>query len=316
MQPGSSPNILEHPFDVMRAALDLKASQTSVALAILTNCEGGAVRSPGAMMAIGADGQTYGYLSSGCVENDIKMRALEAIKANSAINVRYGSGSPFMDIRLPCGGSIDLTVIPNPNESVLKTLVSKLDQGDCAWLGLTKDRVLVADKSGAIKSSFKYRPKLNLRTAGKGAELLTLANLTCNAGFKCEVWTPDDDIITRLSPLQNCLIEKLTSPNQLPECRDSSETAFVLMFHDADWETSLLSQALLGDAFYIGAVGSRKTQSRRCETLRDIGVSQEDISRIKGPIGLVPSMRDASMLSISVLAEIVQSYHSLENLTK
>ena len=67
MQPGYSPNILEHPVDVMRSVLALKAAKTPVALSILTNCEGGAERSPGAMMAIGSDGQTYGYLSGGCV---------------------------------------------------------------------------------------------------------------------------------------------------------------------------------------------------------------------------------------------------------
>tara|TARA_R110001606_G_scaffold262838_1_gene411448 strand:+ start:114 stop:380 length:267 start_codon:yes stop_codon:yes gene_type:complete len=84
------------------------------------------------------------------------------------------------------------------------------------------------------------------------------------------------------------------------------------MFHDVHWETALLKQALDGPAFFIGAVGSAKTHAKRCESLRQAGTSEHDIKRIRGPIGLVPSMRDASMLAISTLAEIVDAFHSKE----
>jgi len=87
-----------------------------------------------------------------------------------------------------------------------------------------------------------------------------------------------------------------------------------LMFHDHDWEVALLSQALSSEAFYIGAMGSERTHKLRCEALGEAGVSAENIARIKGPIGLIPSMRDANLLALSALAEIVQTAQDLGRL--
>jgi len=82
------------------------------------------------------------------------------------------------------------------------------------------------------------------------------------------------------------------------------------MMHDHDWEPALLAQALTGDAFYIGAVGSPHTHVKRAALLKASGLHDNDIARIKGPIGLVPSLRDASMLAVSTLAEIIEAFHS------
>jgi len=84
--------------------------------------------------------------------------------------------------------------------------------------------------------------------------------------------------------------------------------------HDHDWEPALLAQALAGDAFYIGAVGSPHTHVKRASLLKTSGLHADDIARIKGPIGLVPSLRDASMLAVSTLAEIIEVFHSQDAL--
>jgi xanthine dehydrogenase accessory factor len=83
-----------------------------------------------------------------------------------------------------------------------------------------------------------------------------------------------------------------------------------MLFHDHDWEPGILKAALAGDAFYIGALGSRRTHANRLDTLRKLGVSAADLDRITGPIGLVPSMRNATMLAISTMAEIVDRMNS------
>ena len=83
------------------------------------------------------------------------------------------------------------------------------------------------------------------------------------------------------------------------------------MFHDRDWEIPLLKQALQGDAFYIGAVGSPRTQAKRLLELRDSGVSPSRAARVNGPIGVVPSLRDAPSLATSTLAEIIRDYENL-----
>ena len=80
------------------------------------------------------------------------------------------------------------------------------------------------------------------------------------------------------------------------------------MFHDGDWEDNLLMHALTGKAFFVGAVGSRKTQARRKARLIRAGLTEQQVDRLHGPIGLIPSMRDASMLAISTLSQIVSEY--------
>ena len=102
-------------------------------------------------------------------------------------------------------------------------------------------------------------------------------------------------------------VEHLNDPNNPPEVTDDARTAMVCLFHDHDWEGSLLRQALAGPAFYIGAMGSKRTHENRCQTLLEMGVAQNQIDRIHGPIGLIPALRDARLLAISILAEIVQT---------
>jgi xanthine dehydrogenase accessory factor len=80
----------------------------------------------------------------------------------------------------------------------------------------------------------------------------------------------------------------------------------VLLFHDHEWELRVLQKALSADGFYIGALGSPKTHRQRREKLLAHGVSEADLNRIKGPVGLISPVRDPGTLAISILAEIVQ----------
>jgi xanthine dehydrogenase accessory factor len=100
--------------------------------------------------------------------------------------------------------------------------------------------------------------------------------------------------------------QHLIDPSNPPLTADDARTAFVCLFHDHDWEAALLQQALAGPAFYIGAMGSKRTHHTRCQTLAELGVSPQGIARINGPIGLIGSQRDARLLALSILAEILQ----------
>lgn len=84
-------------------------------------------------------------------------------------------------------------------------------------------------------------------------------------------------------------------------------TAILLFFHDHDWEPPILKQALTTPAFYIGAQGSKRARDSRHAALIELGMAEKDLTRLRGPIGLINSARDARTLAISVLAEAVQS---------
>jgi xanthine dehydrogenase accessory factor len=88
--------------------------------------EGGSARAPGAQMAVLEDGRFAGYLSGGCLETIIASEAVRLIGERRDDILRFGVGSPFIDVRLPCGSSIDLHVHVDPDPALLAAARSRL----------------------------------------------------------------------------------------------------------------------------------------------------------------------------------------------
>lgn len=299
---------LEHAQDVLGQWLDWRRKKKA-ALVIVTATEGGAVRMPGALMAVSATGERCGYISGGCIDADVANHARQALSTGRVEHLRYGNGSPFIDLPLPCGGAIDVCVLPNAQASVLRTCHAHLAARQPATITLADSGSLgLGHQPTPGTLSFQYMPKLRLRIAGRGADSLALARLAMASGIQSELQLSDGAEVQDAQRLGIEQVTPLTLPSTLPKMGDDPWTAFLLAFHDIDWEEKLLAQALKGSAFYIGAVGSTSTHARRCERLQAIGFTQKQIRRIHGPVGLLPSMRDASMLAVSVLAEIVEAY--------
>jgi len=91
-------------------------------LAVIIDIKGPSYRPLGAMMAILADGQRVGTLSSGCIESDIALRAKAALNAGRPAKVMYGAGSDYADLVLPCGGNLEILLVPRPDRQVLEQL--------------------------------------------------------------------------------------------------------------------------------------------------------------------------------------------------
>ncbi len=286
-----------HATDVLRFA----AAEPSAALCILTHVTGGTLRAKGAMMAVTERGH-IGYISNGCVDGDILFQAREALKDGKARHLIYGEGSPFKDISLPCGGTLNITLIPNPDKDVLSQAAQVLSGRRAVHLSISEDQGLSV---GPAMSGFShlYTPPLRLRLAGRGEAALKLCQSAKAAGFNIVLQSPDADLSGQANPQE---FHHLTDPNAAPPMEDDAWTAVVLLFHDHDWETALLKQALDGPAFYIGAMGSEMTHQARLAKLSEAGVDPSKSAKIHGPIGLIPAMRDANSLAVSVLAEIVQ----------
>ncbi|MGI4748519.1 MAG: XdhC family protein [Janthinobacterium lividum] len=87
--------------------------------------------------------------------------------------------------------------------------------------------------------------------------------------------------------------------------RVDRHTAIVTLTHDPKLDDPALDVALSGPAFYIGALGSRKTQDSRRARLRQAGFDEPAIARVRGPVGLPIGAIGASEIALSILAEIV-----------
>src|SRR5690606_15976417 len=95
--------------------------------------------------------------------------------------------------------------------------------------------------------------------------------------------------------------------NVLPGIKPDRYTGFACFTHDPKIDDPALEAALRADCFYIGALGSRKTHAKRVERLKAAGFSDEQIARIRAPVGLDIGAVSPAEIAVSVLGEIILS---------
>jgi xanthine dehydrogenase accessory factor len=93
----------------------------------------------------------------------------------------------------------------------------------------------------------------------------------------------------------------------IPQIGLDQRTAFIALTHDPKIDDPALELALRSDVFYIGALGSKKTQASRLERLRAKGMSDVALARIHGPIGLSIGAVGANEIAISIMAEMTKA---------
>lgn len=287
-------SISDHPADILSFAIDA-FSTGPVALATLVEVRGGAARVPGSQMAIASDGSFCGYVSGGCVEAAVAAEALLAVAEGRDRLVKFGKGSPSFDIILPCGGGISVAVHvvrdPEPLRRVLETLGNRQATG----LGYSPARqelrvTSVPGREGWSADEFVtvYRPRTRLVISGQ---------------------TGETDAVTRLARASSYDVVQFVPLHHDPGNRRMFDqfTAVALLYHDLDAEVALLECALRSPAFYVGALGSTRTHTKRIERLAARRFGPDDIARIKAPIGIFGPTRDATSLALSVLADVAAS---------
>jgi len=295
----------------------LNAGQGAV-LVTVTDVTGASVRNPGAQMAVGHDGEYVGSLSGGCIEKAVVAEALEALAAGTPRRIAYGAGSPIIDIRLPCGGRVDLLFTPLGDATLPDSVLAAHRARRPITLALPTGpgqppATSTASETGwsADRQVFRVRlvPPLRLVIAGHGATVEALVALAGAIDVACEVLSPDADIVARLAA-GGTRAAVLETPRAAPTLAGDAWTAFVFLFHDHDWEEALITAALAAPSLYVGAMGSRKTHAARLEALSAAGFPMADLARIISPIGLIPSSRDPETLALSTLAQVVDAYNT------
>jgi xanthine dehydrogenase accessory factor len=92
----------------------------------------------------------------------------------------------------------------------------------------------------------------------------------------------------------------------MKQMKPDRRTAVVTVTHDPKLDDPGLAEALRSEAFYIGALGSRKTHAKRAERLRELGFTDEQLARIKGPVGLKIGAISPAEIAVSIMAEVTQ----------
>ena len=271
-----------------------------------------APRPVGSKLVVYESGRVLGSVSGGCVESDVAAQALEVIAGGEPRLITYGiTDDQAWNVGLPCGGEIDVFVqrlepeLPVDGNGARLTALEGPRTGE-QWLADDVEgpsRVLELDGEKVFAEVFELSPKLVVIGATDTAEELCRAAQAL--GWRTFVADPRPGLVTR---------ERLPSPDEAivawpdddrVKAELDGKTAVVVLTHEERLDVPALTAALESEAFYVGAIGSRRTQEKRHARLLEAGVSGERYERLSGPAGLDLGADSPAETAVSILAEIL-----------
>lgn len=291
------------------------ARQRGLRCAILTivGATGPSPRPVGSQLAVSEDGRALGLLSGGCIETALVRDALEAIRQGRNHVERYGEGSRFIDLRLPCGSGLDIYFDVTMPDAIGNGIIEAREGRRPVTLLLdtrAHGHELMpganAISSGPAMSRFArhYLPACRMVMAGSGATLLSLAHLCHASEIEVEAVTTDRETADSLHA-SGLAVRHVPRWAGFDWSKLDAWTGLVTLSHEHEDETDILAPALASDAFYVGALGSRRTHDARCRLLREAGAGEDAIARVRGPVGLPIGAASPPEIAIAILAELV-----------
>jgi xanthine dehydrogenase accessory factor len=322
-----------------------QAGKTDIALATILETRGSSLRPPGTRMAITTTGEVAGSVSSGCVDGDV-IAEMEALLESGAALRRpsYGiTDEQAWEVGLSCGGSIDLLV--ERWSELYDQLLTEIEAHNAVGFASRTDRpqhllhradgetfgtLGNADLDGQVlmdiaavwpgpytkKHSYAQGeilievipPPPVLLIFGATDIAIPLARIASTTGFNVVVSDARRAFLTEERFPEVEL--KFGWPQDVFQASDLGVGwAVVVLFHDPKFDVPALTLALQSEAFYIGFLGSRKTQTDRGQELLDAGFKESDLARIHGPVGLDLGGREPALIALSIMAEVVAVRH-------
>jgi len=170
--------------------------------------------------------------------------------------------------------------------------------------------VLISDVSGTHKLDgvdwfmHAYNPPLRLVIVGAVHIAQALVQFSTACGYATTVVDPRRSFASD-ERFPNVTISGAWPDEAMDEFKPDSRTAVVTLTHDPKLDDPALDRALKSEAFYIGALGSRRTHAARLKRLRELGHTDADMTRIRGPVGLNIEAVTAPEIAASIIAEII-----------
>ncbi len=172
------------------------------------------------------------------------------------------------------------------------------------------DDALRTDRSGTVQADgvawflHAYNPPLRLVVVGAVHIAQALAPMAAGLGFGVTVADPRRSFASG-ERFPGVAMSTDWPDEALDALRPDGRTAIVTLTHDPKLDDPALDRALKSPAFYIGALGSRRTHAARLERLRALGHEDEALARIQGPVGLDIGAITAPEIALSILAQVV-----------
>ena len=317
---------------VLNDVLAWRRAGHKVTLVTVVETWGSAPRPPGALLAVRDDGMVSGSVSGGCIEDDLIARTKEAFKTSRKIvsnekpgMIAYGvTKDEAARFGLPCGGTLRLVQEPVHDVAWIEQVLARttahqlvartlnLSTGLVTLADARRDQAMVFD---GLSLTTLFGPKWRLLLIGAGQLSQAVASMAILLDFEVLVCDPREEYAfdpaqvgaTRVSGMPDDVVREL---------QPDAHTAIVALTHDAKLDDMALMEALQSDAFYVGALGSKRNQATRKERMMEhFDMTAQQLERLYGPVGLAINAKTPAEIAVSILAQIIAVKNTLVSTT-
>ena len=316
---------------VLTDALAWRSSGHAVMLVTVVQTWGSAPRPPGALLAVRDDGVVSGSVSGGCVEDDLIARTRASFKAvgggvaplDKPAMIAYGvSQEEAARFGLPCGGTLRLVQEPLLDTGWVTQLLARTADHQLVARTLTLATGAVALSSAVRGQAMQFDgstlttvfgPTWRLLLIGAGQLSQAVAQVAAMLDFEVLVCDPREEYAATLVAGMPSIRRLEGMPDDVVrDMQPDAHTAIVALTHDPKLDDMALLEALKSDAFYVGALGSRRNQATRKQRLaQHFDLTEQELARLHGPVGLALGARTPAEIAVSIVAELVQVKHAL-----
>ncbi|MGH6625689.1 MAG: XdhC family protein [Burkholderiaceae bacterium] len=309
---------------VLRTLRDWRLAGKRALLATVVRTWGSSPRPIGSIMALCEDGAVVGSVSGGCIEDDLIYRFTQAysgqepghqIPSGAPGFVKYGiTADEAHRFGLPCGGTLELLLEYDPEAASLAELVGALEAGQ-----LMRRSVRLSDGAATLAPAATpaelqlsatelvntFGPEYRMLLIGAGQLTEYLATMALFSGFAVTVCDPREEYRGAWSVAGAKVVSDMPDDVVLA-FKPDRRSCVVALTHDPKLDDLALLEALKTEAFYVGAIGSRRNnEARHQRMVEHFEQTEASLARLRGPIGIYIGSKTPPEIAVSVMAEIL-----------
>ena len=313
---------------VLRTLRDWRAARKRALLATVVRTWGSSPRPVGSIMALCEDGAVVGSVSGGCIEDDLIYQHTQAyaslhnageasrqIPSGPPSFVKYGvTADEAHRFGLPCGGTLELLLEYDPDASTLAQLVESLEAGQLmqrtVQLGDGRVTLMAAGSPAALSVSSlelinTFGPEYRMLLIGAGQLTEYLATMALFSGFAVTVCDPREEYRSAWSVAGAKVLSDMPD-DVVIAFKPDRRSCVIALTHDPKLDDLALMEALETDAFYVGAIGSRRNNEARHQRMAEhFDINEAGLARLRGPIGIYIGSKTPPEIAVSVMAEVL-----------
>lgn len=300
---------------VLKTIQEWQAGEHALWLVTVVETFGSSPRPQGAMLALRGDGLAVGSVSGGCIEDDLVLRAKRGQLLTDRCEVlAYGeTKEEAKRFGLPCGGAMRLVVEPVRNKEWVGQVLQLVQAHRLVRrsLRLNSMQVVLEDASRSDSFAFDgetlrnvFGPRWRLLIIGAGQTSAYLARMAQALDYQVSVCDPRQEMRQTWEVADTALLGDMPDDAVLALQVDGC-TAIITLTHDPKLDDMALLEALKSPAFYVGALGSQSNNDKRRERLALFDLTQKEIDRLHGPVGLSIGSRTPPEIAVAILAHMI-----------